>query len=100
MSASMLQRTIYVYFKAPYQDSAAVMQAAQLQLAEMAAEYSLSGRLQCRQELLAVDSLQTWLEIYEHVPANLDGALFKQANKALQKLISGERHVEVFVTTP
>ena len=90
-------RTVYVYFTAPYTQAKAVQQAASLHLAEMAAEHSLSGHLQVRQELLEINALQTWMEIYEAVPRSFDLGHFKVASTALARLIQGERQVEVFV---
>lgn len=90
-------RTVYVYFKARFDQASAVAQAAQLQLAHIAAEHSLSGHLQKRAELVAVDGLQTWMEIYTNVPTGFDLQQFAQAQQALSRLIEGTRQVEVFV---
>lgn len=89
---------IYVYYRAPVANDAA------LSMAVSAAQRALESRHQGLQARLlrrpdVNDGQATWMEIYRHaqgVDAALEGAIEAALRAALKGLGAGERHVERF----
>jgi hypothetical protein len=86
---------LYVYYKVREQDGAALAP----RVRAMQAALAVSHQLKCRPE--GKDGLQTWMEVYPHVPEHFADELEQAAARAgLATLISGPRRAEVFVDLP
>jgi len=96
-------REIFVYYRVRAADAAAVKIAAQAMQAQLRAQHpGLVTRLLHRPD--AQDGHQTWMETYAadptHWPEGIDPLLqaaVDRAAGALQPLLAGPRHTEVFI---
>ncbi len=96
-------RELFVYYRVRVADTAAVQAAAQAMQAQLRAQHpGLIARLMRRADVPATN--ETWMETYAVDPAHAaDGvnaaleAAIDRAAIALQPLLAGPRHTEVFI---
>lgn len=95
-------RELFVYYRAPVADAAAVRTAAEAMQVRLCAQHpALIARLLRRPE--PQDGCHTWMETYATDPAHAPGgidprlqAAIEHAAADLHPLLAGPRHTEVF----
>lgn len=93
---------LYVYYKVRDADCAALQGTVIAMQARLAAAHGLAPQLKRRP--LAVDGVQTWMEVYPGVGAAQEAFLSALgaavADAGLARWIAGPRHIEVFEDLP
>ncbi|HVL75350.1 MAG TPA: DUF4936 family protein [Noviherbaspirillum sp.] len=91
-----MARHLYVYYRVPVEHASQMHQRAQALLKSISRECGIVARLQRRPE--EKDGRQTWMEVYEAVPAGFEETLERAAEReGMTGLIDGQRHTEIFV---
>jgi hypothetical protein len=91
----------YIYFKAPTEHESQVIQevyALQHDLHRIGIACSLQRRPQVEETV--AQGLYTWMEVYRQIPDNFSQLMASCLSQrpVLQKLITGDRHMELFIT--
>jgi hypothetical protein len=95
---------LYVYYKVQAADCAALQGAVIAMQGRLAAAHGLAPQLKRRP--LAVDGVQTWMEVYPDVGAGAAQEAFLLALDAavtdagLARWVAGPRHAEIFEDLP
>lgn len=90
---------LYIYYRVHRDQSVALRDKVQAMQQCLFQEYGIVFALKRRPD--EKDGRQTWMEIYQAVPAGFDAALERAVAQAgLAELIDGQRHTEYFVDVP
>jgi len=87
---------LYIYYRVKTENAPALQPRAAALLRRLSDEYGIVTGLKRRPE--EKDGRQTWMEIYQDVPAGFETALENAlAREGLAALIDGQRYTEYFV---
>lgn len=90
---------LYIYYRVRSENAALLQACASAMQQRLSAEFGVAGLLKRRPE--EKDGRQTWMEIYQAVPAGFEEALEQAVVRdGLAPLIDGPRHTEHFVDIP
>ena len=86
---------VYIYYTVAAIDARRVRQRVMAVQERLADAYQITTQLKLRVDDVGVS--QTWMEIYENVPAGFQRVIEHAAEEAgIRDLLQGPRHVEVF----
>ncbi|GIZ54131.1 DUF4936 family protein [Noviherbaspirillum aridicola] len=86
---------LYIYYRVPPAHAAALQPLLAAMQEALSREHGVSAALKRRPE--EKDGRQTWMEVYQDVPAGFDDALDRAlAQSGAAALIDGPRHTEIF----
>ncbi len=90
---------IYIYYRVDVAKAARLRAQVVAMQAQLAAQCSINTALKCRADQDPVaGAAQTWMEIYQDVPAAFLSVLQNAVERAgILQNTAGERHVETFV---
>ena len=87
---------LYIYYRVRSEDAASLQERAAAMQKSLSGEYGIVSGLKRRPE--EKDGLQTWMEIYQDVPADFEATLAQVVMQAgLAEFIEGQRHTEHFL---
>lgn len=90
-----MSSSIYVYYRVSLSHAASLREAALAMQAALACRLGVAAALKRRPE--DKNGIQTWMEVYEEVPAGFEAELAKAvADAGLEQWINGPRHAEYF----
>ena len=90
---------LYIYYKVEPRNAAVLQQKIMTLQADLSKDGQVQALLKRRSEISqTADTLQTWMEVYTHIPEGFLTALqFSCDASDIQALIEGERHHEFFM---
>lgn len=96
MTHNQSSMDLYIYYKVPGADSAALQACVAVMQQRLARDYGIVTGLKRRPE--EKDGRHTWMEIYEAVPEGFEAVLEREVTQSgLASLIDGPRHIEYFL---
>lgn len=90
---------LYIYYRVLPVNAAALQLKLAAMQSELSQDHGVVTGLKRRPEVK--DGRETWMEIYQNVPAGFDALLAQALERAdAAALIEGPRHTEIFVDVP